>query len=418
MKSQKNITAFIIFMILLISIFILLKYYSGQISLGRDGYYEIVSQIKGNFEKIEGIKNKLTTEIETQVVMENVSPNLYRLHFGKFSDSYDAGEKAFNLFADSLIQNYKIALDGKDVPDTFTNILFAARNEERASLFSLNLLTKRTSLIWSDWGEEVVSFEHSEKNKSSFFLTVSSAGKKNGMNYLNDARLYHYNRRTDKIRMIEFLKNGFQFFSYWNAANQYMVSFTYLDSLSNQGVFQDFSVYDTSGVRMKNFQKKFNLAKEGYPIPPQKKLNFTSTMNRYVLVVKKNEKGENAFYIKKNYSNQEYLVASAYGEISDIAWSNDEKYLFIIYSGIKNISKKVKKNEYFCTVFDTDSKKPTCILKDQDFKKLSVIGRLLSVETGTGPDSKIMFYDYIKEKIYFILDVKGGCSIKNLPLLK
>jgi protease II len=141
-------------------------------------------------------------------------------------------------------------------------------------------------------------------------------------------------------------------------------------------------------------------------------------MNRYVIYSKKNDKDENSFYIKRNYTNQEYLITVSKGNIIDIAWSTDEKYLFFIYSDIKNISKKVKKNEYFCMVFDTESKKSIRLFRDQDFKLLSVYGRLLAVESGTGADSKVMFYDYLKDSIYLNLDIKGGCAIKNLPLAK
>lgn len=418
MKSQKNFHAFIIFLVLLISIFILLKYYSGQISIRKDGYYEVVSRVKGEYAKTEEIRNRLKTKIKSPVVIENISKDVYRLIFGKYADSFEAGEMAFNLYSDSLIQNYTIMLDGKEVYDNYTNILFVARNEQRTSLFTLNLVTKKETMVWNDWGEEVVAFEMSAKNKFCFFLTVSGTGRKTGTSYLNDARLYHYDMLANKIKMVDYLANGYQFYSYWNAANQYLANFNSLDSLTNQEVFQNYSVFDTLGVKIKSLQKKYNLIKDGYPNPPQKKLDFTSTMNRYLLYTKKNDKNENSFYIKKSYTNQEYLILASRGNISDIVWSNDEKYLFFVYSDIKNISKKVGKNEYFCMVFDTDLMQPVHLFKGADFSRISVLGKLLAVETGAGPGSKIMFYDYIKDKIYLNLDIKGGCAIKNLPLSK
>lgn len=418
MKRYRNLIAFVIFLIMLTAIFILLKYYSGQISLRQDGYYEITFRVKGEYEKIDSIKNKLASEIGSQVVIENISKNQYRLIFGKYSDSYDAGESAFNLYADSVITNYKIMLDGRETADNYTNVLFTGRSEERASLYSLNLLTKKTALVWSDWGEDVVSLEQSAKKKFSFFLTVSGQGRKNGMSYLYDARLYHYDWRKENIKMIEYLKNGYQYYSSWNAGNQFMTNFNSLDSSSNQEVIQSFSVYDTSGVRLKNFTKKFNLIKDGYPNPPQRKLDFTSAKNRYLFYTKLNDKGEKNIFIKRNYTSEEYLVGTTKGNILDIAWSGDEKYLFFIYSDLKNISKKVKKNEYFCMVFDADSKKSIRLFKGGDFKLLSVQGRLLIIESGYGIDSKIMFYDYIKDKIYINFDFNGGCAIKNLPLAK
>lgn len=416
MKSQKIYHAFIIFFVLLISIFILLRYYSGQVSIRRDGYYEISSRIMGEYNKAEEIKNKLAGRVESQAVIERVSKNVYDVVFGKYSNTYDAGRAAFSLFADSLISNYDIMLDGKKAVDNFTNMLFVSRDEERTSIYSFNLVDKKIAQVWSDWGEDVVSMEQSSDKNICFFLTVNSYGKKSSMSYLTDARLYNFNREQDKIKMVEYLRNGIQYYSYWNAKNRFMTSFTSLDSSNNQNVNQSIAVYDTAGARVQFIQKKFNLLKDGFPNPPRRKLDYTSTMNKYIVFGKEGKEKEKEIYIKRTYTEEGYLIVKTKGDLSDIAWSNDDKYLFFIYSDVKEIPKKKPKTERFLIIYDADSKKIIRKFDSKDFRSLSVYGRLLAVETGYGADSGIILYDYLKDDIFQDLSINGGCAIKNLPL--
>jgi hypothetical protein len=416
MKSQKIYHAFIIFFVLLVSIFILLRYYSGQVSIRRDGYYEISSRIKGEYSKAEEVKNKLSSRVESQAVIERVSKNVYDVVFGKYSNTYDAGRAAFNLFADSLIANYDIMLDGKETVDTYTNLLFVSRDEERTSVYSFNLVNKKITQVWGDWGEDVVSMEQSPDKNICFFLTVNGYGKKSSMSYLNDARLYNFNREQDRIKMVEYLRSGIQYYSYWNAKNRFMTSFTSLDSSNNQNVNQSIAVYDTAGGRVQYIQKKFNLLKDGFPNPPKRKLDYTSTMNKYIVFGKEGKEKEKEIYIKRTYTEEGYLIVKTKGDLSDIAWSNDDKYLFFIYSDVKEIPKKKPKTERFLIIYDADSKKIIRKFDSKDFRFLSVFGRLLAIENGSGADSEIMLYDYLKDDIFQDLSINGGCAIKNLPL--
>lgn len=418
MKSQRIYHAFVIFLVLLITIFILLRYYSGQVSIRKDGYYEISSRIKGEYDKAEEVKNRLTGRIESQVVIERVSKNVYDIVFGKYFNTYNAGEAAFNLFADSLITNYSIMHDGKDVVDNFTNVLFVSRDEERTSIYSFNLINKKTNRIWGDWGEDVISLEQSPNKNICFFLTVNNYGKKGSMSSLTDTRLYNFCREQDKIKMVEYLKNGIQYYSYWNAKNRFMTSFTYLDSSNNQNVIQSIAVFDTTGEKVQSQLKTHNLLKDGYPNPPRRKLNYTSTMNKYIIFEKENGDKENELYVKRTYTEEGYLIVKTKGNLSDIAWSNDDKYLFFIYSDVKEVPKKRPKTERFLIIYDADSKKIIRKFDSKDFRSLSVYGRLLAVETGYGADSGIMFYDYLKDDIYQDILINGGCAIKNLPLQK
>lgn len=418
MKGQKIYHAFIIFLVLLITIFILLKYYSGQVSIRQDGYYEISCRIKGEYNKAEEVKNRLSGKILSQAVIEKVSKNVYDLVFGKFPDTFEAGEAAFSLFADTLISNYTIMHDGHDAVDVFSNILFVSRDEDRVSIYSLNLSGKKIESVWGDWGEDVISLEQSQKKDICYFLTVNGYGKKSSLSYLTDSRLYYFNRSQDKIKMVDYLKNGIQFYSYWNARNGFMTSFASLDSASNQSVVQDIAIFDTTGKKVQSTSKSYNLLKDGFPNRPERKLDYTSTMNKYIIFSKKDKDLGTGIYLKRTYTKEEYPLANTEGNLVDIAWSSDDKYLFFIYSDKKFLTRKKTKTELFLVIYDADSKKIIRKFDQQDFRFLSVYGRLLAVETGSGADSKIMFYDYIKDEIYLDLSINGGCSIRNLPLQK
>jgi len=418
MTNHRIYTAFFVFLVLLISIFVLLKYYSGQVSIKQDGYFEISTVVKGEYSDAEKLKYELSGKIKSQVVIDKISDNKYELSFGKYSDTYNAGSSAFSFFADSLITNYKIMLDGRPAEDNFSNILFVTRVENRAAIFSFNLQEKKNYSMWSDWGEDVISLDQSPNKNICFFVTVDGLGKKGSMSYLNDARLYNFLRMDDRIRMIEYLRNGMQYYSYWNAKNRYMTSFVSLDSATNQNVIQNIAIFDSTGTKVQSMAKTFNLIKDGFPAPPQKKLDYSSNMNKYIVYAEKNEKGEHDILVKRAYSNEGAKIITINGSITDIAWSDDDKYLFLICSEVKQLTKKTSKTDYFSLIYDADSKKIIRKFDPADFRGISVYGRILAVETGYGPDSKILFYDYLKNRNYFELSLSGGCAIKNLPLAK
>jgi hypothetical protein len=418
MTNHRIYTAFFVFLVLLISIFMLLKYYSGQVSIKKDGYYEISTLVKGEYSDAENLKYELNGKIKSQVVIDKISEGKYELSYGKFTDTYNAGSAAFNLFADSLIKNYKIMLDGKPVEDNFSNILLVARDENRTSVHSFNLQEKKTYSIWSDWGEDVISLDQSPNKNICFFVTVDGLGKKGSMSYLNDARLYNFIRMDDRIRMIEYLRNGMQYYSLWNAKNRYMTSFVSLDSATNQNVIQNIAIFDSTGAKVQSMAKTFNLIKDGFPAPPQKKLDYSSNMNKYIVYSEKNEKSGLDIMVKRAYSNEGAKVVNISGSIHDIAWSSDDKYLFLICSDVKQITKKTAKTDYFYLIYDADSKKIIRKFDPADFRAISVYGRIVAVETGYGSESKILFYDYLKNRNYFELSLSGGCAIKNLPLAK
>ncbi len=418
MKNQRIFPAFIIFLVLLIGIFILLNYYSKQVSIRKDGYFEISSRVKGEYNKAAEIKNRLEGFIQSQVVIEKADKNLYNLVFGKYTTTYDAGNAAFSLFLDSLLTNYRIQLDGKDTLDVYGNTLFVAKQDGMPSLFSINLPGRKISPVWSDWGEDVVSLDQSPNMNNVFFLTVNGISKKGSLGNLNDARLYNFYRPENRVKMIDYLKNGVQYYSYWSGGNRFMMSFTRLDSASNQSVTQNISVYDTTAEKIKSETRTYNLLKEGFPNPPKLNEDYTSEMNKYAVFVKKESDGKSGIYIKKTYTTDEFPLVKTGGELKSIAWSSDDTYLFFIYSDITQISKKQSKKERFLIIYDADSKKIIRKFDPQDFRSISVQGRLLIIETGSGSDSKILFYDYKNDKPYYALSVDGGCAIKNLPLSK
>ncbi len=417
MKNHRIFIAFVIFLILLITIFTLLRYYSGRVNIRKDSFYEISIRIKGSYETADSLKNLLSPRAESQTVIEMVSKNLYDLVFGKFPNAYKAGEAAFNLFADKVIPNYKITLDGKEYTDYFSEILYVAREEGRASLFSFDLQSRKSSLVWSDWGEEVVSLKQSPNRAAAYFLTVESVGTKGSLSSLNEARLYHFKRDIDKIKMVDYLHSGIQFYSYWNDNDRFMTSFLSLDSASNQNLFQNIAVFDSLGGKIEGKKKTINLVQEGFPNPPVRKINFTSTMNKYIVYSNRKEKATE-FFIKRTYTEEGHFLFSTAGQLHEIAWSPDDKYLFFIYSDIVQKTKKTSKIERFLAVFDADTKKIIRKFDPDDFSAISVYAPILAIETGKGAESAIIFYNYVQDKIYHKLQLTDGCAIKNLPLAK
>ncbi len=378
-------------------------------------YSILLGEFKTQEEAVK-LKPILESKINSTLRIEKTVKNKYQLLFSNFVSSFEAGESAFDLYSNSLIQDYKIVRNGKPVEDVFTNVLFVAKYLGRPSVYSFNLLTKQSSVEWSRWGRKVISLNHSIDNQSAFITTVLSYGRQSGFPYIHEARIYFLNRINDQADELAELGNGVQLYTYWESSDTFKVNYSMLDTVNSKIVIQNIYPFDIDGKSGLIQKRKFDLLKHGFPSVPRRDPVELSPSKEFQFRNVRSD-GESNIYLRNLKQRSEELVVTTKRNINDARWSEDGNYLFIITDNQSVDSKGVKAEKTGeLIIIDALRMKIIRIFSGFHFENVLVHGKLLFFDERLKDIAQIAVYDYTRDKLLNTISIYGGCGINNLPL--
>ncbi|MCX7798341.1 MAG: hypothetical protein N2249_06940 [Melioribacter sp.] len=349
-------------------------------------------------------KAKLSDEISDSVLIKNTVDG-YLILYGNYNSSFSAGKKAFELFNKKLLRsNYKIIKNDKVVEDQFANVLFVGNYLGRPSLYSFNLLTKNIKPLWSRWGRKVLSVNRSIDRSNTFIVTALSYKINESFPLIKDVRLYHYNADEDNIEEIFFLGDGIQIYSYWETQDSFKVNFTFSDTLKPQILIQRILSFDKYGKIISQTSRSYDLIKDGFPKPPQKKPSVVSPKGRFqIRNIQENDKGY--IYIRDVIKNAELLLTDYKGVFNSAIWTEDEKYVFIITT---------LNNNYELCIINSENMKVEKKFFNLPNRDLLVHGNFIFFNEQIDGNKNIIIYDYTKNAIYHRIQLIGDCGINSL----
>lgn len=364
-----------------------------------------------DFDQAELFKSKLDIQLWSRIIVKSHDER-HLLLIGSFDSSFDAGNEALDLFRKGLISNYKIFENGKFVYDDFTNVMFVARYQGRPSVYSYNMMTRKSKLFWSRWGRKVISLNHSADRSYLFFVTALGYGKQGSFPYVRDARVYRFKSSTEEVDELTELDTGLQLYTYWDAKDTFKVNFTKPDSINPDILIQEISsyLYDGNAVDLK--KRTFSLTRDGFPKPPSIQPQLLSgSMTKSIRLAR--HENQSYVYLRDLKEGSEVLIGSFSGELFDAKWSLDDNHLFLI---VRNkISKKGKtEDQQDLMVIDAAQKKLVRTFHSSYYQNLLVHGNFLFFESRSGTDSFITVYDYLNDDIFDEIRLPGGCGINNL----
>lgn len=208
------------------------------LSINQESDYTICLGEFNSQEEAEIFRSKTDFRLWRELKIVQIEENRFVLLFGSFKSSYDAGEKAFDLLTNHVIDNYKIFYNNDYTRDNFANIIFIAHYQSRPSLYSFNLISKKYQAMWSRWGRKVITVNHSYDRSAVFITTALSYGKVSGLPYLKDARLNYYSSKNDRVDEIAELGTGLQLYTYWENKDTFKINLTFPDSLNSEIIRQ------------------------------------------------------------------------------------------------------------------------------------------------------------------------------------
>ncbi len=381
---------------------------------GRENAYSIFLGEFKQQDQVEDFRSSLNQSLWSKLRIERVYERNYKLFYGKFPSSFEAGKTAYNFFSDSLITSYKITHDGKPTLDTYANVLFVAKYLDSPSVFSFNLITKQTEVEWSNFGKKVIALNPSNDNNTVFITTASSYGKFSGVQFIHDAMLYKYRREEEQSDEIAEFGNGVQLYTYWENPDTFKVNFSAFDSVNSRIVEQKIFPFALNGNPGKIKERRFDLLLNGFPAPPKSGPISISPNNRFRFREVYSQ-GESYIYLRDFNEKSEQIVSKTKQKISGCRWSDDGNYLFIVTD---NEVVPNKKNETVqqLLIINAVEKKLVRTFSGYKYENLLVHGKLLFFDEHSVQSAQIKIYDYKQNKIIYTISTFSGCGLANLPI--
>ncbi len=359
------------------------------------------------YDEADAFKSKIDFELWRELKIKQIEEKRFMMLYGSFNSSFDAGEKGFELYSNSLISNYKILKENNYVHDDFSNFMFIGKYQGRQSIFSYNLTSQKTKQVWSRWGRKVVTLNHSFDKGGIFFTTALGFGKQGSFPYIRDARLYIYRNANDVFEEIEEFGTGLQIYTFWENADTFKVNLTKPDSIDSNILIQEISSYDLSGNKGTKSARRFSLTKDGFPKPPRIKPEyFSPSAKRQIREV--TQDGKSYLYLRDIDKNSELLIYQSNGKLDDIRWTNNSNFAMC-----NMISPKSPKG-FELIVIDCPNNKSERTFYSSDYINSLVHGNLLFFEEKSGYGSAISIYNFEKDSVLNKISMPGGCAIFNL----
>ncbi len=397
----------------LLFIIVLQSCYQKEINKGKENPFSISLGSFKTYEKAFQFKSRLDTVVRANLRLEYVSKKNYKLLYGKFHNSLSAGEKAYELYCDTLINDYDITRNGIKVLDEFINVPFIGNFLGKPSLYTYNIKNKNTELLWSQKDGKVISLNLSEAADHAFFSTAASAGQFGGLPFIKNVNLFLLHRIEDNIDQIDELGDGYQFYTYWNAPDSFYVNISFSDSNNPRIIYQRIQSYDLQGKRKSSSERSFDIIKQGFPVAPSRKPQLTSpNLNCQLRIVHNND--QSIFYLKNFLDKSEILISSINEKIKDIRWSSDGNYFFIVSEFKVRISKRIYESRNHIFIIDAANKKVKKILEGNRFENLLVRGKLVFFDELFNGTKRIVIYDYVNRKHFDYIELPGGCGLNTL----
>lgn len=367
-------------------------------------------------DEVEEFRLSLNTILWDELRIEKIYDRNYKLYYGKYSSSFEAGSAAYNLFSNSLITKYKITRDGKTVLDGYANVPFVAKYLDRPSVFNFNLVTKQIEVEWSEYGKKVVSLNHSTDHNSVFITTANRYIMQTGKRYIYDARVFLMKREEEMNKELARLGNGVQMYTFWENKDTFKVNITFIDSVESRKVTQKIIPFELNGNLGRTQERSFDLLRDGFPAPPKRAPKEISPNNRFRFRAVSSQ-GESYIYLRDFNEKSEQLTVSTKQIIRDGRWSDEGNYLYIITEPDKIVSRKQKSEptgELF--IIDAVEKKLVRTFSEFRYENLLVHGKLLFFDERSDQTAQIKVYDSKHDKILHTISMFGGCGLNNLPM--
>ncbi|MGE5436524.1 MAG: hypothetical protein ACM3O3_04795 [Syntrophothermus sp.] len=303
----------------------------------------------------------------------------------------------------------KKAQKTKDISSPKTeNFLFVGIYNNSPALMEYDLIKFKSKPVWKSNNEKVIDLSLADDGKSGFMVTAADFGRTSLYPFVNNAKLYLIKPDENKFDFITNLGTGIQVITNWQSDNTYQVILNSIDISVAGYVKSNSKFYNISGKQIMEENRIYDLSKEGFPTPPEKRIKSQSYTNKYSIFY--SDSNRINLTIKNNETDERHLITYVEGKVNDVDWSYNDDYLIL---SIVNISNDMPNSRII--IYSTSEKKIIKDWKSTGGSNFRIIGDLLIYDTGFRPNSKINIYNLEKKRNISTVELKDGCGLNNIP---
>lgn len=366
------------------------------------------------YENAFNAKMKLSDSVRSNLRLEFVAKKNYKLLYGKYPNSYDAGDAAFRLFQKKYIKSYEINKNGLSVLDEFANVPFIGFYLGKPSLFNYNIKTKQTEVLWSRFNKKVLSASLTPKAKDIIIITAETISKNNWKSSLQKSAIHFLVRNEDESKELIQIGNIDRIYSYWDHKDTFRVNVTFPDSSNPRIIYQRIYPISKYGKMGKPSQRSFDLLLQGYPKKPLNSFEEFSPNGIYKTRISVNNQTK-YIYIKNFQNKSELLALTLQGEIKNIKWSEDSRYvIFHTDEQLDNV-KMEGLNKQLLAIYDTIEKKVVRIIERRGFSNLLLRRNILFFDESLRNSSHIVVINITDNTVYDTINLPGGSALNIMP---
>lgn len=280
------------------------------------------------------------------------------------------------------------------------NFIFVGLTDGKQGLYKYDFKKKSSEPLWFDTELNVVEFSYSENKKNAFILTAKKSGSNGAFPFINGLKLYLINSETDNVFFVEEIGNGIQFFAQWEGEFNFRIIINSFDKIFANLINHRVILYNVFGKKLGDRTDIYDLTIQGYPLPPGKQLNLFSPDRLFSVELK-----DNSMVLKDRDNKKETNIFSSKQEIHQVEWKDNLLFLSTIERDSINS---------LLIIYSTEDKR---ILKQwnwQTAKNFFIAGNYIVFDDDSKNNSKIVIYDFIDNMIYDVIEIEGGCGLRNI----
>jgi hypothetical protein len=296
--------------------------------------------------------------------------------------------------------------------DDISSFLFAGMINENPGIYKYNFSASNYKEFWSAENEKVVELSYSENKKNIFFVTAKGFGKSGAFPFINDVKLYVINPESGNAGFVEELGSGLQVFTQWKDENNFRIIINSFDKTKFNFINHRSMLFNIYGKKLEDKTQIYDITKQGYPQLPEKEINLTSPDKKYT--VKENKDDSAAVYLYVNGAKE--FITSISKELKQVEWKDDKVFISSISIEPDNeslYSDNPETSKLF--IYSLKQNKILKMWKGSGVKYFFIIKDKIIFDTGFGDHSKIIIYNYEKQKTVEEIKIDGGCGLKNIP---
>jgi len=298
-------------------------------------------------------------------------------------------------------------------------IFFAGQIGKKSGLYKYELSTKIYSECWHNDEEEVVELSYSPDKKSAFLLTAHQSGKRGVFPFINKVKLYSISVDSGAVKFIDNIGTGLQVFSVWENNNSFRVVLNIIDVTVAKEVDQLIKTFNSSGEKISDEEKTYNLAKDGFPQFIGIKKDLLSPNKRFS--ISSFDSAQTQIYLMDHSKNDaQIMIARLNQKLNYVDWSNDGNFLFFSTIDISPGNETLYDKSPATSKLFIFSLRNTNLIKTFEgagIKNFMFDGDILLFDDGFGDKSRIFIYNFRTDQMIDSIKISGGCGLKKIPMI-